>query len=213
MGRELAKVDSKGLWRGHLQVKSKSSVPSEDEYDVWKLRSSGLSIQDTADHFGVSETVVKSHCSKVEKFFETNVAVDIAGLKITQHMRMESMIEAALNEFQASGGTSQTITKKYKHSEFEGEEPIVVEETVVEKTSCRDPRFLTNALNVMQEQRKIWPGANAPSASTIKHEETKTANINVDAIVRNMTPEDAEALRRLEDVLANQDVIDVVNDD
>lgn len=208
MTNALAKVGSKGLWRSHLQVKSQSSVPSSDEYDVWKSRSTGLSIQDAAEHFGITEANVKSYCSKVEKFFETNVAIDIAGLKITQHMRIEAMIEASLAEFQNSGGVVRSSTKKYQHSGIEGDEPIVLEETVTEKTVTKDPRFLTNALNAMQEQRKIWPGANAPSASTIKTEETKTSNINIDAIVKNMTPEDAEALARMEDVLARQDAID-----
>jgi hypothetical protein len=207
MTKSLAKVEGKGLWRNHLQVKSHSSTPSADEYDVWQSRASGLSIQDTAEHYGITESTVKAYCSKVEKFFETNVAIDIAGLKITQHMRIEAMIEAALSEFQSSGGVVRSVVKKVLPGE-DGDDPVVIEETITEKTVCRDPRFLTNALNAMQEQRKIWPGANAPSASTIKHEETKTSNINIDAIVKNMTPEDAAALARLENVLASQDAID-----
>jgi len=207
MSKSLAKVGSKSLWRNHLTVKGTASVPSEVEYDIWKARASGLSIQDTATHFDIAEATVKASCTKVEKFFESNVTIDIAALKITQHVRLQAMIEVALEEFQASGGVRRKSTKKILH-DGEGGEPVVIEETITEIESYRDPRYLTAAKDAMQEQRKIWPGANAPSASAIKHEEVKTTNVNIAAVVNSMTEEEFEALKRVESALSGQESID-----
>jgi hypothetical protein len=210
MAKSLVKVDSADLWRSHLKVKGSSPVPTNDEYDFWKLNATGLSLSDIATNAGITLASVSEACKKVEKFFESRVAIDIAAFKIQQHVRIEAILEESLREFQLSGGKSRTITRKRTPAP-EGMEDFgeIIEETIVEKDIKKDPRYLTVAMNALQEQRKIWPGANAPSASSVTNIEKPTTQVNIANIVKNMTPDQEEALKQLEKILDQQDAIDM----
>lgn len=207
MSKELATVDSGSLWKGHLKVKGRSPVPSEKDYDIWRANSTGVSMSDIMETFDVSRSSADSSCKKVEKFFESRVAVDVASLKLRQHMGLEALKLEALEEYQKSGGVVRTITRKRKAVDGmeDSEFPDVIEETIVEKRVSKDPRFLTLAKDFYQEQRKIWPGANAPSASTITNTEGPKTQINIAQFAKDMTPEQEEIFKQAEKLLANQD--------
>lgn len=214
MANSLAEVSDGGLWRGHLKVKGKSPVPSDREYDMWKSCELCIAISDVAETFDVTEATVRAASRKVERFFESKVAVDIASLKTRQHARLEALIESALTDYQKSGGTITTVNRKIRPAiADEGEivvEEAVIEETVTEKEQNRDPRFINAAMKAMEEQRKLWPGANAPSASTITNAEgTGNPQVNVAHIVKNMTDAEIEALKVVEKLYESEDAIDV----
>jgi hypothetical protein len=212
MGRELAKVESNGLWRGHLKVKGNSPVPSESEYDTWKMHDTGVSIPDIAEINSITEATVRKTVKKVESWFQSKCTVDIAGLKMRQHARLEALIETALEEFQSSGGKSITTVRKQIPG-TNGEDSIVVEETVTEKESPRDVKYINTAAKLMSEQRAIWPGMNAPSASTITNSEgTGDLTISVEHVAKvaaNLTDEELAALEKLDKMMDEEDVIDV----
>lgn len=211
MGRELAKVESNGLWRGHLRVKGVSGVPSESEYDMFRLHDTGLSYPDIAEHHGITEATAKKAVRKVEKFFESKVAVDVSSLKVRQHARLEAMIESALEDYQSSGGKVVTRHQKMIPA-ADGMPAFVKEETVTEKQMTRDPKFLTTALAAMESQRKLWPGAVAPSASTMRHEAESEIKISVDCVAKmadNLTDDELAALEKLDKMMDDEDIIDV----
>lgn len=211
MAKSLAKVDASNVWRGHLKIKGQSPVPSDLEYDIWRSCDTGVSIQDAAEEFGLSERKIRESISKTEKFFISTCTVDVGLLKIRQHARLEAIIQTAMEDYQNSGGVVTTTSRK-RAPRIEGEDDavIVMEETINEKELTRDPRFLNMAMKAMEEQRKLWPGANAPSASTITNADgTGELKINVAQVVANMTADEIKALRRVEEICEQQDVIDV----
>ena len=211
MANDLAKVESNGLWRGHLRVKGVSDAPSEDQYDLYRMHDTGVSIPDLAEVNGITEATVRKAIRKVEKFFQSKVSVDIAGLKIRQHARLEALIESALEDYQDSGGKVTTRHRKQIPGSH-GEEAVVVEETLTEKQMTRDPKFLTTAMKAMEEQRKLWPGANAPSASTITNQdgdgELKISVEHVAKVAANLTDAEFAALEKMDKML-EEDAIDV----
>jgi hypothetical protein len=207
MAEALVKVDTDNVWRGHLRVKAGAKVPSDREYDIWKLCDTGLSVPDAAEFFAITEQTVRTAVRKVERFFVGTVAVDVGMLKSRQHARLEAIIETALSDYHNSGGTVRTTNRKNIPGS-NGEDSIAVEETITEKQMTRDPRFLNTAMKAMEEQRKLWPGANAPSSSVSKVEETKGSTINVAMVVENMSPGELAALEKLEDLMQEQDAID-----
>jgi len=211
MANELAKVESNGLWRGHLRVKGTSPVPSESEYDMFRLHDTGLSYPDIAQHHGITEATVRKAVKKTERFIESKVAIDVAGLKIRQHARLEALIETALEDYQSSGG--RVVTKHQKRIPgSHGEESIVVEETITEKQMTRDPKFLSTVMAALDSQRKLWPGAVAPSASSIKHEAESAVKISVEHVAHladNLTDSEIAALEKLDKMMDEEDAIDV----
>ena len=211
MSKELAKVESNGLWRGHLQVKSNTATPTESEYDMFRLHNTGLSIPDIAEANDITEGTVRKAIKKVEKFFESKVSIDVAGLKMRQHARLEAMVETALEDYQSSGG--KVVTRNQKRIPGEnGMDPIVVEETVTEKEMTRDPKFLKTAMDAMESQRRLWPGAVAPSASTLTNvqgDDSLTISVqHVARLAENLTDEEIAALEKL-DQMMDEDAIDV----
>lgn len=211
MAKDLAKVESNGLWRGHLRVKGTSPVPSESEYDAWKMHDTGISIPDIAEVNGITEATVRKAVKKVEKFFESRVSLDVAALKMRQHARLEALIETALEDYQESGGKVTTSHKKMVPA-ADGMPAFVKEETITEKQMTRDPRFLSTVMAALDSQRKIWPGMNAPSASSIHHEAGGEVKISVECVAKmaaNLTDEEVAALEKLDKMLDEEDMIDV----
>lgn len=211
MGRELAKVESNGLWRGHLRVKGSTDAPSEKEYDLYRMHDTGVSYPDIAEYHGIAEATVRKAVKKVEIWFQSKCTVDIAALKMRQHARLEALIETALEDYQESGG--KVVTRHQKRIPgSHGEEPIVVEETITEKQMTRDPKYLTTAMKALADQRAIWPGMNAPSASSIKHEAEGEVKISVECVAKlaeNLTDEEVAALEKLDKMMGEDDIIDV----
>jgi hypothetical protein len=208
MGK-LAKVDASNVWRGHLRVKGNSPVPSDHEYDMWKSCDTGLSISDVAEVYDVTEGTVRAAIRKTENFFISTCTVDVGLLKIRQHARLEALIEASLTDYQESGGTVKTVNRKMIPGQ-NGEESLCIEETITEKQMTRDPRFINVAMKAMSDQRDLWPGANAPKSSSITNANGDgDPKINVEHLVKSMTPDQIEALKKLEEMYEEQDVIDV----
>lgn len=209
MGK-LAKVDASNVWRGHLRVKGDTPVPSDREYDMWKSCDTGLSISDVAEVYGVEESTVRSAIRKTENFFISTCTVDVGLLKVRQHARLEALIETCLEDYQGSGGTVRTISRKMAPA-VEGMPAVCVEETITEKEMTRDPRFLNTAMKAMSDQRDLWPGANAPKSSSITNANGDgDPKINVSHIVANLSPEQVKALEKLEEMYQEQDdAIDV----
>lgn len=212
MSKELAKVESNGLWRGHLRVKGTTGVPSERDYDLFKIHNTGVSIPDLAEINDITESTVRKAIKKVEKFFESQVAIEVSSLKMRQHARLEAMIETALEEFQKSGGRSVTTVRKQIPG-INGESSVVVEETVTEKEIPRDVKYINSAAKLMAEQRAIWPGMNAPSASTITNAEGNgDLTISVEHVAKlanNLTDAEFAALEKLDKMMDEEDAIDV----
>jgi len=196
MANSLAKVDDDSLWRGHLKVSSNSPVPTPDDYDVWSACETGLSVTDAAAHFELEPERVRSIVKKVDKFFISSCAVDVARLKMKQHMRLEAIVNTALTDYQESGGTVRTTQSKMT---IDGE---CIEQTITEKQMTRDPRFLSTAMKAMEEQRKMLPGANAPSASSLTNAAGDgDPKIDINHIAAQLTPDQIKALEAYERII------------
>ena len=208
MGK-LAKVEG-DIWRGSLKVKGTSRVPSDREYDMWKSCDMGVTVSDTAEVYGVEESTVRAAIKKTENFFTSTVSVDVAALKIRQHARLEALLETAVSDYQESGGKTVTVVRKQIPG-MEGSDDVVIQETITEKHQSKNPQFLNVAMKAMEDQRKIWPGANAPSAKAVTNADgTGNPKIDVSVIAKNMTEEEIKALEMLEKIYEkHENIIDI----
>jgi len=192
MSNDLAKVDVPALLSGTVKVKSTASTPSQRDIEIWQLCESGLLATEVAQHVDCEVATVKRACREVERFMASGVAVDVASLKMQNHLRLDLIYKEFVTAWRNSSG--KKIKKRNKTT------PRGDEEEITETEKEGDPRYLMGAIRALADQRDMWPGANAPKAQSLTGP-TGTEDPQLNISVDEMTDEQINKISLLIDEL------------
>lgn len=197
MGTGLAEIDAKKLIRGVLSVKGTAKVPGSADRSIWVLHQKGKSATEIAQARSVDLKTVTAAIRRVDKFFYSQVAVEVAELKMQHHLTLDWMKKEAQKAWHKSKGKVVRRRTKYGPNPLDPEQIIALETEETEEYKAGDPRFLLAMDKFMSAQRELWPGANAPKASALTNVDgTSDAKVTIDvrAAVKNMGHEKQLAL-------------------
>ena len=161
------------LDQASVSLSGNKNIPSQKDLLLWQSVFA-TSVRETAMLNGMSESSVRSAVKRVEKLMASEVAMDAASLKLRLHLELETVKSEAMKAWKRSIGVSQTRKTKTRRNEITEilEESGVsdaeqVESEVTEKDEVGDPRFLSAVQKAIEGQMSLWPGVQAPRATSL----------------------------------------------
>ena len=187
MSNELARIDADEVLSGTMKAKRARFNLTQQDIEIFELHENGVPHTEIAAEFNVNAAAVRSSVRSVEKHIKSGLVADVAAIKGLQYLRLEGIRKAAMNGYQKTTGTERTVRRK-THKDG------TVEETITEKASAGDPRYLNVAMRSMEAQRGLFAGIEVPKGiAHTNFDGTDNPQVTLDVLM-NMPMDQLEVL-------------------
>ena len=155
MADELVKIEADEVLSGTMKARRAKLGMTQQDVEIFKLHECGVPHSEIADEFEVSVPQVRASVRSVEKQIKSGLVADAVAIKSLQHIRLEGLAQAAVKGYHKTTGTERVVRRK-THKDG------TVEETITERESAGDPRYLNTAMKAWEAQRGLWAGVEVP---------------------------------------------------